>query len=74
MSGMIDYHFGKIKLHYNERTFAAFKELYTSVYTQEIFTYLNQMEAGNFLFEFVVRENGVYLPKEEKVRKFVEEY
>ena len=32
------------------------------------------MEAGNFLFEFVVRENGIFLPKEEKVRKFVEEY
>ncbi len=74
MSGMIDYHFGKVKLHYNEKTYATFKELYTSIYTQQIFTYLNQMEAGNFLFEFVVRENGVFLPKEEKVRKFVEEY
>ncbi len=74
MSGMIDYHFGKIRLHYNEKTFTGFKELYTSIYTQQIFTYLKQMEAGNFLFEFVVRENGIFLPKEEKVRKFVEDY
>jgi hypothetical protein len=32
------------------------------------------MDAGNFLFEFVVRENSVFLPKDEQVRKFVEEY
>lgn len=48
--------------------------MYIGVYTQEIFTYLNQMDAGNFLFEFVVRENGVFLPKDNQVREFVEEY
>ena len=32
------------------------------------------MDAGNFLFEFTVRENGVFLPKDTDVRVFVEEY
>lgn len=48
--------------------------MYIGVYTQEIFTYLNQMDARNFLFEFVVREDGVFLPKDSEVREFVEEY
>jgi hypothetical protein len=39
-----------------------------------MFTYLNQMEAGNFLFEFVVKEHWVFLPKDAKCRKFVEDY
>ena len=58
----------------HEQNIKALRELYIGVYTQEIFTYLNQMDAGNFLFEFVVRENGVFLPKDEQVRSFVEEY
>lgn len=32
------------------------------------------MDAGNFLFEYVVRENAVFLPKDIQVREFVEEY
>ncbi len=64
----------QIQLHYNEQNFMMLKELYIAVYTQQIFTYLHQMEAGNFLFEYVVKENGVFLPKDATVRAFVEEY
>jgi hypothetical protein len=41
----------------HEQNLVALREIYIGVYTQEIFTYLNQMDAGNFLFEFTVREN-----------------
>jgi len=73
-SWIVWYEKWKIELYLNEQNLTALRELYIGVYTQEIFTYLNQMDAGNFLFEFVVREDGVFLPKDSEVRGFVEEY
>jgi len=73
-SWIISYENGKIELYLNEQNLVALREMYIWVYTQEIFTYLNQMDAGNFLFEFVVRENWVFLPKDVEVREFVEDY
>jgi len=32
------------------------------------------MDATNFLNEFVIKENGIFLPKDPEVRKFVEKY
>ncbi len=73
-SGILSFESGKIKLHLHEQNLVALREMYIGVYTQQIFTYLNQMDAGNFLFEFVKRVNGVFLPKDEQVREFVERY
>ena len=73
-SKIISYDSGKIELNYTDETFEKLKTLYTASYTQQIFTYLNQMDAGNFLFEFVVQEWGIFLPKDKEVRKFVEKY
>ncbi len=73
-SGLISYEWWQICLHMSEENIQALRELYTAVYTQQIFTYLQQMEAGNFLFEYTVREKGVYFPKQEHVRKFVEDF
>jgi len=73
-SGIVWYENGKIELYYNDQNLTALREIYIGVYTQEIFTYLNQMDAGNFLFEFVVREDWVFLPKDDQVLEFVEEY
>jgi len=73
-SWIVAYEKWKIELYLNEQNLWALREIYIWVYTQEIFTYLNQMDAGNFLFEFVVREEGVFLPKDAEVRVFVEEY
>jgi len=73
-SGIVWYEKWKIELYFNDQNLIALREMYIGVYTQEIFTYLNQMDAGNFLFEFVVREDGVFLPKDQQVREFVEEY
>ena len=73
-SGIISYESGKIELHNTDENFEALKGLYTATYTQQIFTYLNQMDAWNFLNEFTDKENGMFLPKEREVRKFVEKY
>lgn len=73
-SQIISFEKWKIVLNYSDENYKAYKNLYIATYTQQIFTYLNQMDAGNFLFEFVVQENGLYFPKDKKVRKFVEEY
>ncbi len=73
-SGLIEYKAGKIHLNFKEKTFSEFKKLYTAVYTQQIFNYLNTLEAGNFLFEFVDTVENIYLPKHPKARRFVESY
>lgn len=73
-SKIIKYHFWKIELNFSPESYTACKEGYMAVYTQQIFSYLHRLEAGNFLFEYVEKIDGVYLPKDAKVRKFVEEY
>jgi len=73
-SRLVEYRHGKIYLNFKEKTFSEFKELYTAAYTQQIFTYLNTLEAGNFLFEFVEKVDEVFLPKHPKARRFVENY
>ncbi|MCH8518197.1 invasion protein CiaB [Candidatus Gracilibacteria bacterium] len=73
-SGLVEYKAGKINLNFKEKTFTEFKELYMSVYTQQIFTYLNTLEAGNFLLEFVEKQDEIFLPKHPKARRFVEHY
>lgn len=73
-SGLAEYKAWKIHLNFNEKTYWDFKELYTAVYTQQIFIYLNTLEAGNFLYEFVEKSGRVYLPKHPKARRFVENY
>ena len=48
---------------------------YTKVYSQLIYTYLNKIDAWEFLKEFVVKnDDGFYLPKDKKIKKFVEHY
>jgi len=73
-SGLAEYKAWKIHLNFKQKTYWDFKELYTAVYTQQIFTYLNTLEAGNFLHEFVEKSGRVYLPKHPKARRFVENY
>ena len=73
-SGLVEYKGWKICLNYKEKTYWDFKELYTAVYTQQIFSYLNTLEAGNFLNEFVEQVDTIYLPKHPKARRFVESY
>jgi len=73
-SWVIAFESWKIELHMHEQNLKALREMYIWVYTQQMFTYLNQMDAGNFLYEFTVRENGFFLPIDPEVRDFVEKY
>lgn len=73
-SGVIHEKWGKIHYKKGEKYFQNVKELYTQIYTSEIFQYLNLSDAGIFLNEYMVKENGVYLPKDKNLRHFVTEY
>ena len=74
-SGVIFTENNVIKLHLTDSTYEMLKVGYTRVYTQLIFTYLNTIDAWEFLKEFVVKNNeGFYLPKDKKISKFVEHY
>jgi hypothetical protein len=35
---------------------------------------LEKQDAGKFLFDYVIFENGIYLPKNAKIRDFVEKF
>lgn len=73
-SEIISYESGKIELHNTDENFETLKNLYTATYTQQIFTYLNQMDAMNFLGEFTLKEEGIFFPKDKDVRKFIDTY
>jgi len=54
--------------------YAAMKETYTQAYTALAHHYLAQEDAGDFLSRYTVKEGGIYLPKTQAVRQFVEHY
>ena len=58
----------------NSDTYQVFKELYTGAYSHLIHTYLNKLDAGEFLYEYVENVDGVFLPKAPELREFVGRY
>jgi len=50
------------------------KAHYQAAYRNLASHYLRKEDAGNYLHRYVVREEGVYLPRDELVREFVEHY
>lgn len=73
-SGIISIEDGKINLHVTDELYTAFVSTYISVYTHLIHTYLNKCDAGAFLHEYTQKVQGYYLPREEKLREWVESY
>ena len=73
-SGIISIKWGKIELCMNSDTYQVFKELYTGAYSHLIHTYLNKLDAGEFLYEYVENVDGVFLPKAPELREFVGRY
>ena len=65
---------GKIDIHISDETLQKLKTLYKKAYLLLAKTYINKEDASNFLYEFVVHEDGVFLPRNPLVREFVEEY
>ena len=63
---------GIVKIDYNK--YSNFKELYTQAYKELAKTYLQKVDANEYLKMFTVKESKVYLPKTKAVREFVQNY
>ncbi len=70
-SGIISYG-EQIKIDYNQ--YDATKETYISAYKNLAETYLQKIDANEYLKQYAIKEDGIYLPKDSKVRAFVEHY
>jgi len=70
-SGVISYG-GQIRIEYSR--YDTMKALYQSAYRDLAIHYLRKEDAAAYLYRFVEKAEGVYLPKDELVREFVEHY
>jgi hypothetical protein len=50
------------------------KEAYMSAYKDLAQNYLAKVDASEYLGKFAVKDEGFYLPKNEKIKSFVEHY
>lgn len=64
----------KIQFVYNEENYNNLKQTYIRHYRQLINIYLNKIDAWEFLNIYVFKDNWIYLPKDKKIRDFVEYY
>jgi len=71
-SKIIDFKNNMVVINYSN--YDAFKSVYKRAYTQLALTYLNKNDASEFLELFAIKEDGVYLPRESAVYKFVQQY
>jgi hypothetical protein len=70
-SGIITYD-GQIEINYTK--YDAMKEAYISAYKNLAENYLKKVDASKYLEQYAVKKEGVYLPKNEKIKSFVERY
>ncbi|SFV54345.1 Campylobacter invasion antigen B (CiaB) [hydrothermal vent metagenome] len=70
-SGVISYD-GEIKIDYSK--YDAMKEAYINAYKNLADTYLKKVDASEYLEQYAVKNEGVYLPKNEKIKSFVAHY
>ena len=70
-SGVITYD-GEIQIDYSQ--YDAMKESYQKAYKNLAENYLEKVDAQKYLSEYVVKTDGFYLPKDEKIKSFVEHY
>ncbi|QFR39526.1 invasion protein CiaB [Candidatus Gracilibacteria bacterium 28_42_T64] len=73
-SGIIEFNGKKIVFKNTPENYKKLTELYTSNYKELIYNYLEKRDAGEFLFDYTVKEGRVFLPKNQKIREFVEYY
>ena len=64
----------RVELNLNDKTLEAFKKWYFETYSKLAKIYLNKQNADDFLFDYVIKEEGKFLPKDEKIREYVEYY
>ncbi len=70
-SGVISYH---NTIHIDYSRYDIMKAHYQVAYQNLASHYLRKEDAGNYLYRYMEKEAGVYLPKDELVREFVEYY
>jgi len=70
-SGVITFD-NKLTIHY--QNYSEMKRLYQLAYTNLARNYIDKIDADFYLSKYIKRENGVYLPKKERVLEFVEHY
>jgi len=73
-SGIITFNWEKIKVHYSEENFEKLSTLYITTYKKLLYTYLEKESADVFLFDYTVKENKYFYPKNPEIRTFVEYY
>ena len=71
-SKLINFNNGMVNIDYSR--YNSFKELYTQAYIELAKTYLQKIDANEFLKMFTVKDGKIYLPKTKEVREFVEDY
>ncbi len=64
----------KVFLELTQENIEILKKKYLYHYKKLINIYLEKKDAGEFLFQYVVEEKGNYLPKNNDLKKFVENY
>ena len=70
-SGVISYD-KEIKIDYSK--YDAMKEAYIIAYKDLASNYLEKIDASEYLGQYAVKSEGVYLPKDEKIKFFVKHY
>jgi len=70
-SGVITYD-TEIQIDYSK--YDAMKEAYITAYKDLASNYLKKLDASEYLGQYAVKDEGVYLPKDEKIKSFVEHY
>ncbi len=73
-SWIIEFNWKKIVFKNTPENYKKLTELYTSNYKELIYNYLEKRDAWEFLFDYTVKEGRVFLPKNQKIREFVEYY
>ena len=72
-SGILEFD-TKLSIHYNEENYQKIKKWYKDVYLDLAYNYyIPKKDPKGFLDKFVIKEKN-YLPKDDKVREFVEWY
>jgi len=70
-SGVITYD-GQIHIDYTK--YDEMKEAYISAYKNLADNYIKKVDASEYLEQYTVKSEGVYLPKDEKIKSFVKHY
>ena len=64
----------KIELNLYDETLEAFKKWYFETYSKLVKLYLNKENADIFLSDYTINEWGKFLPKDEKIKRYVRFY